>query len=504
MKKILNKLTVSLLVMTMVLTMTVSLYATNTKQIKNSVLTVKYNEADSTYDKASRTFTLYFDIPTDAANYDSVKIDLSGGMVDGISSSISMPGESFSFNINIRNQSGVDFTYKKGSYYLTDPTLTGTDNIYGIKSFSGKTINEKLIPYRISSAKAIYNGLFDKTSSGGVTGLQMATIDTYLEDKGYTGDEALTQYLLDYYNKVDKTNAKVISELSTSSLKSIFSTGINKSTYSLSDSDYQKLTDKQRSNMVKVDTKYRFRETEKQLSEYYYNYFYDWCVGVVMGKHVTSEAANGALEKRLVSTSSVVKVYNNVDGIRDSQDAYLANILSEENMKTGKTATILAGYVLDGPLTGNNAQYYEFGFENGIELEKSVSFGDVTVNKTLDLNGFKNNDTPTFIFKLTDSKGVEHYKTMSFKEGQTNQSIKFENIPLGKYVVEEVDTIRYEQEGEIPKTGTLTGTNISQTVLITNKKEKNNDFSDSQVVINSFKKTENGIEISQDYQGTQE
>lgn len=511
MKKKMKTVFTSMLAAVMVFSTTMTVINADNKD----VYVLQYDEESSTYDKTTKTFDIHYDIPNDVKDYEGVKLDLGSAMIDGINQKLSMPGDSFSFNIIIKNESGIDLEYKKGSYTLTDPIMGGTPNKWGITAFDGELIDENFVPYRIASSEGIYSGLFETTSSSKVSGMMMATIDETLAKKGYTGNDALTKYLLKYYNEstkynLDGKNAKIIAELDTKALFNIFSNGAGPNgSFSISEADYATLTEAQKSKITSyVDkvgkTQYRFRETEKELSEYYYNYFYDWCIGVVMGEHVTNSSANGSLENRTVTKSSVMKVYNNVNGVRDSQDEYIQNTLTSDNLKSGNSGILLAGYTLDGPLTGNNCQTYDFGFQSFIELEKAISFGDVTVNKTLDLNGFKNNDNPTFIFKLTDSKGIEHYKTVSFKEGETNQFIKFENIPLGKYVVEEIATIRYEQIGEIPKQGILTKEANSQSILIINKKEKNNDFSDTNVVVNSFKKTDTGIEISKNYQGTQE
>ena len=501
MKKRSRYFTIGLLIMTLFLTMTIN----RIKAVNESYL-VHYNEQDSIYDKENnRTFTLYFDIPKEANNYQNVEINLGEALVDAISAKISMPGDYFNFNIVIRNNSGVNYQYINESLYIQDPYTQGEgkENSWGIKSFSGSLLEESLVPYRTANLKAIYKALFHKSSQSEVTGMDMVHIYDTLAALGYTQEDALTQYILDYYNNVengyntDNIIAKHISELDVSALRNIFSTGVNmNATYKISDVDYATLTAKQKENLQRVGEKneYRLRETEKELAEYYYNYFYDWCVGLQFGSPVTYTNANGELSKRTVSTSSIMKLYNDENQVRSAANEYIKEQFDQS--ASGSETKLIAGYTLDGPLTGNNAQYYEFGFETSIKLERVISTGTVTVHKKLDLNGYETNDRPTFLFKLTDSQGVEHIQAMSFNEKQNEQTIVFTDIPLGQYTIEEIDSIRYESVDGNLKEGNLTS---DHTVEFVNKKVKDNDFSDNQVVVNHFQKDENQIKISQTY-----
>lgn len=499
---------ISKLLLTFALCMSslVAISFSNVKADDNDTYTVQYNEEKSTYDsdKSVRKFTIYFVIPEEASNYKYVKLDLGKAMVDGISNFIQSPGDWFNFDIIIENESGVNYNYQSGSLTVNDPDMVGgvNANQWGVKAFDGELLDVEYVPYRIGNAAAIYKGLFSLSSSSRVTGKLMFTIDEKLASLGYTGNDALTRYLLDYYNdekngfNKDGINATQIKDLDSIALKNIFSSGIkvnSNGTYTLSDVDYASLSDEQKSKIEHVSgNRYRFRETETELAEYYYNYFYDWCIGLQFGNYVNRLSANSTiLNERTVSTSSIVKLYDNLNNVRTEADNYIESTLTPKNLKAGGEARFVAGYTIDGPLTGNNAQCYDFGFNTMITLEKEVK-GTLSVAKTINYGPYETSDNPFFIFKATNvDTGEAYYRVLALSDLKMTGNVVFEDLPLGTYTVHEFNPIRYSREED--KTVTITSDSPVGNVEFNNSKIKDNDFSDSDMVINSFTKNEDNV-----------
>ncbi|NBK97464.1 MAG: hypothetical protein EOM50_05520 [Erysipelotrichia bacterium] len=471
------------------------------KAEEKDTLLVEYNEEKSFYDEKTQKFTLYYIIPEDAGNYKNVTFNFEEGMIEKIKSvsQYISPGDWYGFNIIIENNSKVNFTYKNDSLTVKDVKMKGGEytNPWGLKSFSGSSIDKEYVPYRTGNAEAIYSELFDKFTAYKVTGKMMLSIEEELAQRDYTGDRALTQYLLNYYNNSKYYNkdgkvATTIPELDEIALNNIFSGGggvHNNGTYALLDADYAALSDEQKAKLEYVNkNQYRFRETEAELAEYYYEYFYDWCVGLQFGKYATYEDANG--KDRTVHTSSIVKLYKNQNNVRTNADDYIASQLTNDNLKAGKESSFIAGFTLDGPLTGNNAQWYKYGFTASITLEKEVK-GSLSITKTIDYGTYATSDNPIFLFKATNTETNDiYYRMIALSDIQKSGTATLTDIPLGTYTVEEFNPIRYSKESV--KEVTLTRDNPNASVTFNNQKTKDNDFSDSDAVINSFTKDENG------------
>ncbi|MEG0275634.1 MAG: hypothetical protein RR630_01250 [Coprobacillus sp.] len=517
MKKILNKIITSLLVMTMIFTLS---------YVKTGAQTeVKYEynwtteTTDLAYnDKNKFIMEVVITIPKDAK--DKVVIDF--GQVreqymilrkqNGAASNMySMPGDAYPMRIKIVNESDSAYEYKNNSLVV-------------------ETGDEGVELGKLPETKALIE-LLDTDNSKKLSIEEICELYNQLAAKGFKNDgTALERYLINWANteyKIEVTSMKELVEKYPKYAGAVlggntidFDNPVDSLIeFKLTIDEANAYCDKSEffNNYATMGSKvsgtkpvkYNFQISfpEKELARLSTALFYQDYISIGYGIGINNADKETSVAAKIFTPSSKKLNYRINDYVMKRTaytdgNEFFVQLIDEDSLK-GKTCVFNYTLALDGSI-GNAYAGQAFSYNNRITLEKVITSGDVTVSKTLDLNGFKNNDQPTFIFKLTDSKGVVHYKTMSFKEGESSQSAKFENIPLGKYVVEEIDTIRYEQTGDIPHTGTLTRENNSKTALITNKKVKNTDFSDTNVVVNSFKKTDNGIEISQNNQGTQE
>ena len=110
-----------------------------------------------------------------------------------------MGGNRAMVHVTISNQS--DRTYTYDSFVLSPPEPVPYWELSPFFGFDG----QQLPLYRIGTClyycDAIYKGLFGLSSDKDVTADMMFGIYDTLAEKGYTGENAMTDYMLDYYNQ---------------------------------------------------------------------------------------------------------------------------------------------------------------------------------------------------------------------------------------------------------------------------------------------------------------
>ncbi len=391
-----------------------------------------------------------------------------------------LPGDVGRFKIEIINNSKNVYSYDEGSLDIRTPNLdfyrssteypeygesaldyTGTT----MTGFDGQTMLSKFTPTRIKN-ESLYSLLGDEATSILVSDETLGSELNRLFKEDPQGIGNLNKYYLDYYNnEFSKNNSNFtpktkIEDFTANQIREMF-------------------LDLEHSSMK--------RETNKEVAETLYNYFYNEVFGVAPSKDIPESG-------RLNTEYSIGNFMRNGN---NSFEEYMTslNVLPSQ-IDSEKEYSVEWAFKIDGPNCFNIYNNMDYGFDMGFKLEKKV--GNVAVHKHIDFAEYESNDTPTFIFELTDANGDTYIKSMSFDEGQTDNTIVFENIPYGSYTVRELDSIRYEVVGSGEVSGEVDRDLIE--VNFENKKEKDNDFSDSNVVINSFKKTDQGIVVNNDSQ----
>lgn len=206
-------------------------------------------------------------------------------------------------------------------------------------------------------------------------------------------------------------------------------------------------------------------------------------------------------------------------------DDHVADIiLSEDN---GWTETITGlNYRGDGAITewnyyviekteveGYNPVYsdavmdttVEGAYKAQITLTNEEESGSLIITKTVDQVDLAYG-APVFTFKITGSDGLVLYRTITFtNETELTRSVTVTNIPVDKYTVEELDTLRYTRVAPSAwETKTVSETETPE-FQFTNKLTNDKYYSHSDVIINSFRMDDDGnITISKDRQVTEE
>ena len=114
------------------------------------------------------------------------------------------PGDSIKVKIKIVNNSSNDYIYINNSFVSApqDTTLFGSieeGNVYPALTYDGQ-----LMPIALSTALLtdyFYDDLFGKERANRVSFLEMCQLYEKLEENGYTGENALSDYLVHHFNK---------------------------------------------------------------------------------------------------------------------------------------------------------------------------------------------------------------------------------------------------------------------------------------------------------------
>lgn len=107
---------------------------------------------------------------------------------------------------------------------------------------------------------------------------------------------------------------------------------------------------------------------------------------------------------------------------------------------------------------------------------------------------------PTFSFKIEGPEGLVLYRTITFEDDSTNQkSITIINLPVGTYKVTELSTLRYQLVSPTGSDQKEVKAKENTEFLFINELKNRKRYSHSDVVVNGFRKNENGeVEIYQD------
>lgn len=158
--------------------------------------------------------------------------------------------------------------------------------------------------------------------------------------------------------------------------------------------------------------------------------------------------------------------------------------------------------------TDKAAGKIEFKKNAKVEVTNTKKLGSLKITKTITEDSkvdYMDGD-PIFTFKITGPNNIDgqepqvFYRTLRLSEdvGKT-ASITIDNLPIGEYTVEELNTMRYTCTSDNPQTGTVLQNNTEETkdtpsteFSFTNKLTNEDYFSHTDVVENSFKIGEDG------------
>lgn len=123
-------------------------------------------------------------------------------------------------------------------------------------------------------------------------------------------------------------------------------------------------------------------------------------------------------------------------------------------------------------------------------LDKKKLYGDIKITKEIDEN-VATNGQAIFTFELVHKDtGLKLYKTITIPASSKKESVTISSIPVGDYTITELETLRYNlAAGETNnKSAKVEYNKTPQDVEFKNTLVNKNNFSDTDVVVNQFRK----------------
>ena len=374
--------------------------------------TVKYKEQTEGvtyegYEKKDDVYVVTYTIEQDAPS--DLVIDLGKCAGDLWENEQQMPGNHYIFQIQITNQSGKTYAYKDKSFVVAPGDASKYGTIDDGSALPVLTYDGQYVPVRFSGAMIpyyFYKNIFKVEKDVDVTFEMMCNIYNYLEKMGYTGENAITQYLLGYFNEQRSTNYVSLTELFSEhpdwmdgSL--LTNNGIYTVSKEVLDSQIQKTSWIEPFLSIEQcgedEYNVQIKWPEPEIAAVSYNSFYQGLFSVVFGKE-NAEKLNPNGDGVEFSRAHAVGDYMYESKLYEETNSYFTE-LTKDGFQTGETMEIWSGYGIDGPGMGNSYQNYEFTYYNVIELEEvsepapPIESGewDVSKSKTAE-NLVKRND----------------------------------------------------------------------------------------------------------------
>lgn len=337
---------------------------------------VSVDTENSYYDSADKTYHVALTINETAG--DDVTVEMSEAIIDLINQNgYVMSGDTFPVKVTITNNSNNIYKYADNSFSVSTADISGYSQISDFVGYDGQKIPYAFIAAIPLSNKAIWNGLYGKTGTQAVTAEELFNIYNVLADKGYTGETALTDYLLDYFNKEYGADCKSWSELTSAYPKianefaKTGTNGIRNMTYS----ELETLCEKHpeiNQNFIKVTTSsnpdqigVQLLMPEEELAVYSYNVFYKDLFSAAYGMEECDQL-NPNRNTSFTRTRGVGDYADSSSNLYQQTNGYFASLENADSLATGESITFDMKLAMDAPYTGNGYMNYKFSFANSI------------------------------------------------------------------------------------------------------------------------------------------
>lgn len=329
------------------------------------------------YTKTDGGFIFYYTIHGDAQG--DLVIDLAKGALDLWNNETQMPGMHPKFQIFVKNESGHTYRYQDGSFVLAPEDTSDLGNIEDGSLLPVLTYDGQLMPISMSGAIIpyyFYKDVFHVSSSGNVTFEMLCQIYDYLAAEGYTGENAISDYLLDYYNAKRGVNYDSLTQMFDDHpdwLDGNLCT--NNGIYTMTEEELQAYIAKYpwiepflavENSGSQLDVQIKWPEPE--IAAVSYNSFYKGLFSVVYGQE-NAEKLNPNGSGVEFSRAHGVGDYLKGTDLYTETNGYFAS-LTADPLKPNDTLEIWSGYGIDGPGTGNVFANYSFTYYNTITLEQ--------------------------------------------------------------------------------------------------------------------------------------
>ena len=372
-----------------------------------------------------------------------------------------LPGVKQKFEVTIQNNSGHTFGYKDNSFVLStaDSSEFGSlgNGLLPVLGYDGQYIfiynTGSMIP------EYFYRDLFKVESSGNVTFEMMCQIYEYLESAGYTGEDAMSRYVLRQMDPAGQySSLREMYEADPVTIaKKMFAEGTtNNGIYTMSEEYLLEMIAKypwidpflfvgQSGSDLKVQIKW----PESQLASLSYDYFYECIFYFAYGDDAIDQLdMSDRVGENLFNDTHALANYRD-EATYQEANAFMAAALPEGGLKNGESVSFNMAFGLNGPNMTNPYQKYYFSFYNVIELEQLDT--SYTVRHEYYTNGKLTGSTESDpvtghlvgdTVSVADIEQVPSYQGGDYEYTSTNP---IENLLLTANVENNVIVLRYDR-----------------------------------------------------------
>lgn len=416
------------------------------------------------------TSTLYKDniinveVTITSAAKDDITVVLNNAFVDVFEKNnvISMPGDKYTANVKIKNESGKTFEYNG----LDVGTLQMKLNYpTGFKGYDGCELDLTQVAAIAFTHPAIKK-LF---GTGKPTNKQLIDMYKTLAGEGFEGETALSDYILAYYrgkyNNSDLTWDTLISEHFVDVCKDLSISGNASFINTPTDKEREAFEKSELNNyLICLGGKWQVKWPEERLAVLAYDLFYKDLFAVLFGKEAEkADPLNGCEFTRSRGVGDYAD--ENGEAYKAAND-YLSKLGGDGKLENDETATFKMALTLDGPMMGNQYGLYDFIGSFSLKLKFRQAYTEVKVSKVWNNAGNNNVNIPDEITVNLYKNGDKSGESVKLNKGN-NWTAVFNNLPkyddnngIIKYTVEEVPIEGYESKitGDAEKGYTITNT----------------------------------------------
>lgn len=426
----------------------------------------------SSFDKSTKEAKIFININNTATDDVEVKIgDVLMELVAKTGYRI-MPGAKVNVHVSITNNSKNSFEYTENG--LTLESVPGKEQVGASKfiGYDGYVINL----LRAGAIEFNHPALKELLGKNPTVG-KVATIYTLLKEKGYEGDEALTNYILDYYKTKLGENSlnwdslyanyrnQFIRDTSTGGFSGLFS-GVTEEDIALLESNGFK-------DAIFVDgydddsiPSYviQLKWPEQKLAAFSYDIFYDDLLAFTFGKE--AESANPNSGTAFTRTRGVADYRNPEGEAYRAAESYLKGIGGEDRLlSSDETADIDMAMTLDGPGTGNQYMLYDFSSVVNLSLNFKLVTTNIAVEKIWNDNDNQDGKRHKSVTVVLQENGKDLEGKTLILSDENGWKGSFENLPKYKgsdkivYTVREEAVEEYTSDIKLSETGVYVITN---------------------------------------------
>ena len=299
------------------------------------------------------------------------------------------PADYGEVDIEVTSSNGHTYRYKDGSFRLETADTSKSENLTDFVGFDGQKLP-------VDSLGAIARStpmtkLFDVFSSREVTLNLILEMKDYLEKAGYTGETALTDYMLNYYNNELGTSYGSFTELAKEHPEKVVDMqgGMADDQYYITQDQYNDLVQKYPDlvgkyaiSEVKSNGKVmlQLKWPEKELAEVSYELFYKELLSFSFGDKASQEAFVNSRDQWHKQDLGVKDYMDDTNGTWTKVNDYLKQATAAGlNKEDATKLAISMAFGFDGPWTTNSYQLFKYAWYNSIVMEQVD--GDITINK---------------------------------------------------------------------------------------------------------------------------